>query len=34
MIEAPALHAYASGLREGQYVVTVARGLVDGLADA
>ena len=33
IIETPALNAYASGLREGQYVVTVTRGLVDELAD-
>ncbi len=32
IIETPALNAYASGLREGQYVVTVTRGL-DRLAD-
>ncbi|HEX2337303.1 MAG TPA: M48 family metallopeptidase [Hyphomicrobiaceae bacterium] len=29
----PALNAYASGLREGHYVVAVTRGLVDSLAD-
>lgn len=33
IIETPALNAYASGLREGQYVVAVTRGLVDTLAD-
>ncbi len=33
IIETPALNAYASGLREGQYVVAVTRGLVDALAD-
>jgi heat shock protein HtpX len=32
IIETPALNAYASGLREGQYVVAVTRGLVDKLA--
>jgi heat shock protein HtpX len=32
IIETPALNAYASGLREGRYVVTVTRGL-DRLAD-
>ena len=32
IIETPALNAYASGLREGQYVVAVTRGLVDTLA--
>jgi heat shock protein HtpX len=32
IIETPALNAYASGLREGQYVVAVTRGLVDRLA--
>jgi heat shock protein HtpX len=31
IIETPALNAYASGLREGQYVVAVTRGLVDTL---
>ncbi|GLK53972.1 MAG: protease [Oceanicaulis sp.] len=34
VIETPALNAYASGLREGQYTVTVTRGLVDRLDDA
>ena len=33
IIETPALNAYASGLREGQYVIAVTRGLVDTLAD-
>jgi heat shock protein HtpX len=33
VIPTPALNAYASGLREGQYVVAVTRGLVDRLAD-
>ena len=33
IIKTPALNAYASGLREGQYVVAVTRGLVDSLAD-
>jgi heat shock protein HtpX len=33
LIETPALNAYASGLREGQYVVAVTRGLVDTLTD-
>jgi heat shock protein HtpX len=33
VIETPALNAYASGLREGQYVVAVTRGLVDALTD-
>ena len=32
IIETPALNAYASGLREGQYVVAVMRGLMDTLA--
>jgi heat shock protein HtpX len=32
IIDTPALNAYASGLREGQYVVAVTRGLVDALA--
>ena len=31
VIDTPALNAYASGLREGQYVVAVTRGLVDAL---
>ena len=34
VIETPALNAYASGLREGQYVVAVTRGLVDTLTDS
>lgn len=33
VIETEALNAYASGLREGQYSVTVTRGLVDMLED-
>ena len=33
IIETPALNAYASGLREGQYAVAVTRGLVETLAD-
>ena len=33
IIDTPALNAYASGLREGQYVVAVTRGLVDTLRD-
>jgi heat shock protein HtpX len=33
IIDTPALNAYASGLREGQYVVAVTRGLVDTLSD-
>jgi heat shock protein HtpX len=32
IIETPALNAYASGLREGQYVVAVTRGLMDTLS--
>jgi heat shock protein HtpX len=32
LIETPALNAYASGLREGQYVVAVTRGLLETLA--
>src|SRR5581483_11877279 len=31
IMETPALNAYASGLREGRYVVAVTRGLVDTL---
>ena len=33
VIETSALNAYASGLREGQYTVTVTRGLIDRLDD-
>jgi heat shock protein HtpX len=33
IIDTPALNAYASGLREGNYVVAVTRGLIDTLAD-
>jgi heat shock protein HtpX len=32
IIETPALNTYASGLREGHYVIAVTRGLVDNLA--
>ena len=32
IIDTPALNAYASGLREGQYLIAVTRGLVDTLA--
>jgi heat shock protein HtpX len=31
IIETPARNAYASGLREGQYVIAVTRGLIDAL---
>ena len=33
IIDTPALNAYASGLREGQYVVAVTRGVLDKLTD-
>ena len=33
IIDSPTLNAYASGIREGQYVVAVTRGLVDTLTD-
>ena len=33
IIDTPALNAYASGLREGRYVVAVTRGLLDTLSD-
>jgi heat shock protein HtpX len=33
IIDTPALNAYAAGLREGQYVVAVSRGLIDSLKD-
>ena len=33
IIDTPALNAYAAGLREGQYVVAVTRGLVDTLSE-
>jgi len=33
IIETPALNAYASGLREGQYLIAVTRGLVETLTD-
>jgi heat shock protein HtpX len=32
-METPALNAYAAGLREGQYVMAVTRGLVDTLSE-
>ena len=34
IIETPALNAYAAGLREGDYVIAVTRGLVETLTDA
>ena len=34
IIETPALNAYAAGLREGDYVIAVTRGLVETLDDA
>jgi heat shock protein HtpX len=34
MIDSPVLNAYASGVRQKQYTVTVTRGLVDALDDA
>lgn len=34
VIETPALNAYASGLHEGQYTVTLTRGLMERLDDA
>ena len=34
IIETPALNAYAAGLREGDYVIAVTRGLMDTLSDA
>ena len=34
IIDTPGLNAYASGLREGQYVIAVTRGLVDTLEPA
>lgn len=34
IIESPLLNAYASGIRESQYTITVTRGLVDTLDDA
>jgi heat shock protein HtpX len=34
IIDTPALNAYAAGLREGDYVIAVTRGLVDTLDDA
>jgi heat shock protein HtpX len=34
IIETPALNAYAAGLREGDYVIAVTRGLVDTLGPA
>jgi heat shock protein HtpX len=33
IIETPALNAYASGIKDGQYVVAVTRGLMDTLSD-
>ena len=33
IMETPALNAYAAGLREGQYVVAVTRGLIDTLSE-
>lgn len=33
IIETPALNAYAAGLRDGEYVVAVTRGLMDTLSD-
>src|SRR5690606_21479661 len=33
IIETPALNAYAAGLKEGEYVIAVTRGLVDTLSD-
>lgn len=33
IIETPALNAYAAGLKEGEYVIAVTRGLLDTLAD-
>jgi heat shock protein HtpX len=34
IIETPALNAYAAGLREGDYVIAVTRGLIEKLNDA
>jgi heat shock protein HtpX len=34
IIETPALNAYAAGLREGDYVIAVTRGLIETLSDA
>jgi heat shock protein HtpX len=33
IIETPALNAYAAGLKEGQYVIAVTRGLMETLSD-
>jgi heat shock protein HtpX len=33
IIDSPSLNAYASGIREGQYVVAVTRGLIETLSD-
>lgn len=33
IIETPALNAYAAGLKEGEYVIAVTRGLMDTLSD-
>jgi heat shock protein HtpX len=33
IMDTPALNAYASGLREGKYVIAVTRGLIDNLKD-
>jgi len=34
IMETPALNAYAAGLREGDYVIAVTRGLIDTLSEA
>jgi heat shock protein HtpX len=34
IIDSPALNAYASGVRQSQYTITVTRGLIDALDDA
>jgi heat shock protein HtpX len=34
IIDTPALNAYAAGLREGDYVIAVTRGLIETLSDA
>lgn len=34
VIESPALNAFATGLHEGQYSITLTRGLIEGLSDA
>jgi len=33
IVETPALNAYAAGLKEGEYVIAVTRGLIDTLSD-